>query len=232
MQFCILVTVIFAAGSLAVKSSKASGDSLGELKPTEIPVISLGNLHTHTICSDGKNSYEAMIKMAIVLGFSFISITDHRFGGTPLCDEVIAKCKAEKRLLCIPGMEVTGKVHLLAIGIRSPINERLSVKEQVKEIHRQGGLAIAAHPLREGNIFTDEELFKTGLDAVECVGVPENRREAFYSKLKEKNIPCVYNSDAHNVLGMLLLWNSCEGEIKSFADLKKALKEHKCKKRW
>ena len=138
---------------------------------------------------------------------------------------------AEKRLLCIPGQEVTGRVHLLAIGIQHEINRRLSVKKQVEEIHKQRGLAIAAHPFRDGNTYTDEELFETGLDAVECRDIPANKEKYFYAMLKERNIPCVYNSDAHITVQLILTWNTCDGEIRSLDDLKKALKAGRCAKR-
>ena len=220
----ILVVILIVSVSSCSKDFLASGKVSDASPPPLTSGKTLGNLHMHTTCSDGKNTYEEMVQKALSLNFSFISITDHKFGGSSLCESVISQCLTEKRLLCIPGMEVTGKVHLLAIGIRNKIDERLSVKKQVEEIHKQGGLAIAAHPFRQGNTYTDEELFESGLDAVECRGIPANRKEEFYRKLKENNIPCVYNSDAHSAAGLAVIWNIYDGEIKSLDDLKKALK--------
>ena len=37
--------------------------------------------------------------------------------------------------------------HLLAIGIHSSIDSRMSAGDAIDEIHRQGGVAIAAHPI-------------------------------------------------------------------------------------
>lgn len=189
---------------------------------------SIGNLHMHTTCSDGKNSYEEIVQQAIHLNFDFISITDHKFGGSPICDAVIEQCKAEIRLLCIPGMEVTGKVHLLAIGIHTSIDKRLPVKKQVEEIHKQGGLAIAAHPFRKGNTYKDNELFQSGLDAMECGGILTDWKDEFYTKLQGHDIPCVYNSDAHRAIALMTNWNVCDREIKSLDDLKVAIREKKC----
>jgi putative hemolysin len=90
-------------------------------KPPLVRGKSIGNLHMHTTCSDGKNSYEEMVQKALSLKFSFIAITDHVYGGSALCEDVIRQCRDERRLLCIPSMEVTGKAHLLAIGIQSSI---------------------------------------------------------------------------------------------------------------
>jgi len=41
---------------------------------------------------------------------------------------------------------------------------------------------------------------------VECKGIPANKKKDFYAMLKERNIPCVYNSDAHITLQLILTW--------------------------
>jgi predicted metal-dependent phosphoesterase TrpH len=47
----------------------------------------------------------------------------------------------------IPGEEIHGpRFHLIAAGTSTPISWRLSAGEAIDEIHRQGGIAIAAHP--------------------------------------------------------------------------------------
>jgi predicted metal-dependent phosphoesterase TrpH len=196
--------------------------------PQLVPGKSIGNLHMHTTCSDGKNDYEEMVQKALSLKFSFIAITDHFYGGLALCEDVIRQCRDERRLLCIPSMEVTGRTHLLAIGIQSIIDKRLPVKKQVEEIHRQGGIAIAAHPFRSTSPYTEKELFETRLDAIECKGIPEDKKAAFFDKIREHAIPCVSNSDAHNVAVMPASWIMCDGEIRSFDDLKAAMKEKRC----
>lgn len=197
-------------------------------KPLLVPGKSIGNLHMHTTCSDGKNSYEEMVQKALSLKFSFIAITDHTYGGSALCLDVIKKCQDEKRLLCIPSMEVTGRVHLLAIGIHNSIDKRLPVSQQVEAIHRQGGLAIAAHPFRDKSIYTESEMFETGLDAIECKGIPANKKGAFFDKIRNHAIPCVSNSDAHNINALATSWIMCDGEIRGFDDLKTAMKEKRC----
>jgi hypothetical protein len=52
--------------------------------------------------------------------------------------------------LVIEGEEIVGPAphyHLLAIGIHSTIDWRKSAADAIDEIHRQGGVAIAAHPV-------------------------------------------------------------------------------------
>lgn len=213
---------------------------------------SVGNLHTHTNCSDGLGSYEQVIKRAKELGFDFIAITDHNFvnysfyneetkvNNDTSCMDALEKCKNETRLLCIPSQEVSrGGPHILAIGINKEINyldieNRASkIKTVVDEIHNQGGLAIAAHPMPFGQggqwVFSEGELINNNFDAMECEksNWQQNRRQ--YEISKQHNIPCVYNSDAHPLGALRTVYNVCEAKIKTLEDLKKAIKNNRCR---
>jgi len=174
----------------------------------------LGDLHMHTTCSDGKNSYEAVVEKAISSRLDFIAITDHT-----ICPDVIAKCKAETKLLCIPGQEVTGeRLHILALNVNKYISPNLPLSKQVAEIHKVGGLAIAAHPNANIFYYSDTELKNSGFDAQECTGDSKERRF----------LPCVYDSDTHNIENLAWQFNSCLGPIKNFEDLKSAILNNKC----
>lgn len=215
------------------------------LLPFQNQKISVGNLHTHSTCSDGKNSYEEIIAEALKLKFSFISLTDHNFSlGNNLgpCREFLRRCLSEKRLLCVLGQEVSGEVHILAIGVGAYLSEKQAVKQIVEEIHQQGGLAIAAHPFMPGELFgakqiglpkelrryTEAELVNSGFDAMECDR--GNLKDNLYQKkLSEKyRLPCVYNSDAHEISMLRNIYNACPGNIKTFEELKQAIKDGKC----
>jgi len=51
--------------------------------------------------------------------------------------------------MVIPGEEVHGpRFHLIALGTRETISWRLGAAEAIDSAHRQGGVAIAAHPAR------------------------------------------------------------------------------------
>lgn len=204
--------------------------------PTRTPnpsqVLWRGDLHMHTNVSDGNNSYEEMVQRALELQLDFIAITDHgafirMSNGNFFGDEVIKRCQTETRLLCIPGEEVTGRVHLLALGIRETVDRFQSPQDQVKEIHRQGGLAIAAHPY-DGS-WTEDELIHSGLDAMECARGTKEQNQRQWQLSEEYNIPCVYNSDAHDVAALGETYNVCSVPINSLADLKAALIGKKCK---
>ncbi|MGA2579967.1 MAG: hypothetical protein ABSH24_28550 [Bryobacteraceae bacterium] len=52
--------------------------------------------------------------------------------------------------LVLTGEEIVSEhYHLLAIGIDSTIDWRQTAVRAIEQIHRQGGVAIAAHPLRQ-----------------------------------------------------------------------------------
>ncbi len=186
--------------------------------PYPTPVFSYGDLHVHTICSDGKGNYEEMIEQAIKSDLSFMAITDHRMNSA-ICREIRQKCQAEKRLLCLPGMEVSGRVHLLAIGIQRSIDAGPPLSTQVAEIHKQGGLAIASHPFAPHWLYTRAD-FESGLDAIECPWEITN---------PPVNFPCIYDSDSHDIYVANML--KCAGKITTLAALKEAIRSRRCT-RW
>jgi hypothetical protein len=104
------------------------------------------DLHAHTTFSDGLLSPIDLVTQARRRGLDAFAVTEHNL----LFPAKIAR--AWSRLVGGPpvllGEEVTtGRYHLLAIGIESRVAARRSVDEVIGEIHAQGGLAFAAHPV-------------------------------------------------------------------------------------
>jgi PHP family Zn ribbon phosphoesterase len=193
-----------------------------------------GDLHVHTKCSDGWNTYEQMVQKALSLGFDFVAITDHNgfYNETrnSQCAETITKCRAETRLFCVAGEEEQGwGVHLLALGIPGDMDPLSTLAAQVAQIHQKGGLAIGAHPFSQVSLYTEDQLFRSGLDAMECAASPkeENQRQTEISKAS--GVPCVYDSDAHSVDEMGRRFTVCTVPVYSLADLKAAVAGGKCR---
>lgn len=123
-------------------------------RPAEHPPLMLGgyrvlaaDFHTHSSTwSDGALTPWGLVLEARRQGLDAISINGHiqvsdsrvgawfarRFGGPTVLtgEEIVA-----------PGH------HVIAIGVTSGVDHHLSVADQADAIHRQGGAAIAAHPI-------------------------------------------------------------------------------------
>lgn len=183
------------------------------------PVWSRGDLHMHTTCSDGKNTYEEMVQDALMHGYAFIAITDHH-----VCKEVNRACEKEERLKCFPGMEIAlvNRREILAVGVNYQFPDGLTAVQAVNKIHELGGVAIAAHPWAVGYSWDPEELYNSGLDAMEC---PINGSMPYDSS----KLPCTYDSDAHSI-ETLDPYNSmlCQGRITSVESLLNAIKSRQC----
>jgi hypothetical protein len=210
-----------------------------KLKPAAVGGT-LGSVHIHTTCSDGADDYEAVVQEALHLGLKFIAITDHTFKDVgpclqpgrkcdfKICEEVLEKCRTERRLVCLPSQEVTSSSHILAIGISKAIGGEWPKEEQVKEIHRQGGLAILAHPYAQGYGLPEEEIVSLGFDAIECPRL-KTKEGIYWQEVSQRlKIPCIYNSDAHNATMLGIRYNQCLGTVSSAADLKNLLKQGLC----
>lgn len=193
------------------------------LTPTKtyIPYQSRGDLHMHTTCSDGDNTLDEMVKMALVWKFNFIAITDHH-----MCKDVRIACRNEDKIHCFYGQEVGGenKIEILAIGITTEIDYGKPAKTIVDLIHQQGGIAIAAHPWIEGQNFTEDQLLNSGLDAMEC---PADGSKPM--PFDTGSLPCVFDSDAHRTWALDPKHsNLCDMRIQTVEDLRTAILTGKC----
>ncbi len=160
--------------------------NLQELKETDF-LSGKVNLHIHSTYSDGKASFEEIIKQAKAKGYKLISITDHN---------TIEGHKIFKDDILIPGVEFdcwVGHIfiHLLAYNI-DVNNEELqqfmaktkaetegdfirlfskrNVPKLIKAIHNAGGIAVLAHPACYWAISLErlvKKLIKYGLDGIE-----------------------------------------------------------------
>ena len=66
-----LLIVMVVGGCLTFMDFLSSTKAADKAPPPLTPGRSLGNLHMHTTCSDGWNTYEAMVQEALRLNMSF-----------------------------------------------------------------------------------------------------------------------------------------------------------------
>ena len=109
-----------------------------------------GDLHLHTVHSDGQRDPDELAAAANAAGLDFIVSTDHN---TSSANRVWAASRTAG-LLVIPGEEVTTRHgHWLAIGLppHGWVDWRYSPGDDVfarfaAEVREAGGLVVAAHP--------------------------------------------------------------------------------------
>jgi len=104
------------------------------------------DFHTHSSTwSDGAVTPFGMVIDARYQGLDAIAITGHR----QTLDAKWGRWFSEKigGPIVLVGEEIPEiPHHVIAVGIHTTVDSALPVREQVDEIHRQGGVAIAAHP--------------------------------------------------------------------------------------
>jgi hypothetical protein len=102
-----------------------------------------GAVHIHTVRSDGTGTIEEVAAAAARAGLTFIIVTDH--GDATREPDAPAY---RSGVLCIDAAEIsTTGGHVVALGLpasRYPLAGE--PRDVVADIHRLGGLAIAAHP--------------------------------------------------------------------------------------
>jgi hypothetical protein len=107
------------------------------------PLVVKGALHIHTIRSDGGGTVDDVASAARAAGLQFVVLSEHGDGRDLLAPAY------RSGVLCIDGSEVsTDGGHVAAIGLR-PAEYRLggAARDVVEDVHRLGGMAIAAHPV-------------------------------------------------------------------------------------
>ena len=112
-----------------------------------------GNLHIHTVYSDGGGTAEDIVKAARKVGLDFIILNDHSYQTQlHLEDEGY-----HKGVLVMVGSEIGHRFHhYLAFNITRQIDDKnLSPQEVINEVNRQGGFGFLAHPFEKGMPFLD-----------------------------------------------------------------------------
>ena len=177
------------------------------LKPTTY--TGRADIHMHTTASDGFATIQRVLDhIAYNRLLDVMAITDH--------DVMDASLWAYNHRQMypfdiIPGVEVSSADgHVLALWVTQPIPAGLSLAETAAAIHKQGGMAILAHPF-ELIVCPDaavrylrhpEVVREAGIDAIEIHNAgamtPGNNLLARHLA-KNLNLPTVGNSDGHSL---------------------------------
>ncbi|MCL6429318.1 MAG: CehA/McbA family metallohydrolase [Anaerolineae bacterium] len=139
-----------------------------------------GDLHTHTIHSDGDETVAGLLDLARQRGLHFVALTDHNTT-SQLFDPTL---DGNRDLLIIPGMELTTHYgHAVSLGTTSWIDWRTAhegrtIAQAIGDIHAAGGLCVLAHLAALGDpvctgcawLFTDQ--MPGEMDAMEVCNGP------------------------------------------------------------
>lgn len=187
------------------------------------------HMHTSRYSPDSLIDPFALIERALEVGLDGIVITEHdRLWPEHELEELRAKAKG---LVVLAGVEVTGRGgDMLCYGVTdlSALRRGVPWRELTREVHRQGGVCVAAHPYRWGQPFDDllaEQ--QAELDGVEMMSNnmdTDLRNKAAAFKQRRPEFTGLGNSDAHEVAVIGCCYTEFEAAIRTNADLIAAIR--------
>lgn len=160
------------------------------------------DIHVH-IAPYSDDSYlgleEAVIK-AKSIGLDGLCVTDHESMGAI---DLAASLSRKHNFFLLVGMEfLTHEGDLLVFGLDEVPSQKVHAKELLKEVSRQGGIAISAHPFRNNGRGMGRYIKElSGLHGIETF----NGSTTYFGNLqayhisKKVNLPGLGGSDAHSV---------------------------------
>jgi predicted metal-dependent phosphoesterase TrpH len=169
------------------------------------------DLHVHTTASDGTASPEKMVRAAVRAGLTGIAITDHN----TTAGVAAARAAAPPGFLVITGAEYTTDMgHILALfiencaaaaGLGRDSLGRFSLAQLAPFVRAQGGLLIAAHPVKKADE-PPEDLYGL-IDGLEALNALEESRKPGSRGLVERialsrGLFLTGGSDAHTPLSV------------------------------
>jgi hypothetical protein len=176
-----------------------------------------------------------MVRTAKEKGLDGIAITDH---DSTLGWKEAVRAGKEYGVFVIRGEEISvvkhGKkvAHVVGLFLKRSVKSR-TMPEVAREIHRQGGMAVAAHPLdRWRSVYPDLEKYIGYFDAIEVMNAhtpffKDNDKARAFAVRHKKAV--TGGSDAHSKYEIGKCYT--EADADSLAGFKKALLNGKTKAR-
>jgi predicted metal-dependent phosphoesterase TrpH len=192
------------------------------------------HIHTNRHSPDSQIDPLGLVRRAERLGLNGVVITEHDWLWTGAeLDELRALAT---NLLVLAGVEVSAlEGHFLAYGVRDPfaIPKGIAIKDLCREVHRQGGAVVAAHPFRWGQPF-DEILYEEQpeLDGVEMMtsnmdGYCRRRTAELVGLPGMRPLAGLGSSDAHQEETLAACYTVFEGAIRDGRDLIEAIRSRR-----
>jgi predicted metal-dependent phosphoesterase TrpH len=194
------------------------------------------DLHCHS-----KYSYDTylepqdIIEEAVSKGLNGVCFTEHHSITASLPIEAL---KVPKGFYVFRGMEVsTTSGHLLVYGLHDDAwnvwsrNHYLDVEKVMTNVHKLGGICIAAHPFREYDSFRIKALSLKGLDAVETHNGLNSQQENDQALMAamERHLPSIGGSDCHIKNRVGAAYTEFKKAIRSMEELIREIRNGNCK---
>jgi predicted metal-dependent phosphoesterase TrpH len=189
------------------------------------------HLHTSRHSPDSIMHPQNMLVRAREIGLDGVVITEHDWLWTE--DELDELRAAEPGLVVLAGVEVTTRQgHFLAYGLTDPfaVPNGIGVAQLCREVHRQGGAVVAAHPYRWNQPFDDIlRNERPELDGIEMMSNnmdAETRRRAAEVN-RRLRLAGLGNSDAHRVETLGCCYTEFGAPVRDVRDLVEAIRARK-----
>jgi hypothetical protein len=190
------------------------------------------HLHTNRHSPDSVTDPFDLLRAARRAGLDGVVLTEHDYMWP---DAELAELRAfAPDLVVLSGLEVTGRGgDMLVYGITDPtaLPRGIGWADLVREVHRQGGATVAAHPNRWGQPF--EQLVRdTGveLDGIEVLSNnmdDDLRTRAANLLVRYPHYAQLGNSDSHDPATVGCCYTDFAAEIRTAADLVAAIRGRK-----
>jgi predicted metal-dependent phosphoesterase TrpH len=190
------------------------------------------HMHTRRYSQDAVSDPFDLVKAARAAGLDGIVITEH--------DVLWPEDELEELRAAVPGLVILGGVEItgtggdvLCYGVTdvSTLPRGIPWPELCREVHGQGGAAIAAHPNRWGQPFEkivrDEEPELDGIEVMSNNMEPELRARAAELLIRFPHFAQLGNSDSHEPATVGCCYTDFAAEIRSSADLVAAIRGRK-----
>ncbi len=194
------------------------------------------HLHTSRHSPDSVINPFELLDRARAAGLDGVVITEHHYLWPE--DELAELRAAAPDLVVLSGVEVTGVGgDVLVYGVSDPfaVPRGMEWPDLVREVHRQGGAAVLAHPYRWGQPI--DELLETKTAEFDGLERMSNNMDA---GLRAKAAALhgrfprwagLGNSDAHDPEVVGVCYTEFATEVRTTADLVAAIRSGRCRPR-
>jgi predicted metal-dependent phosphoesterase TrpH len=189
------------------------------------------DLHTHTRYSgDSLASPESALRSALRKGLDGIAITDHNTTrGWDDAREAARRLGAKLILGEEIKAEVDGKMvgEIIGLFLKEGVEPCREPLEIIRDIHKQGGLAIIAHPFeKRRHGFRDPHLVMGSVDGIEVFNsrnLSSSSNEKALELAERHGMPKTGGSDAHSAMEVGNAYT--EAKARTLQEFRKALEK-------